>query len=209
MIESINSCCARNNLADHLIWYHIINEKISKFDVLHRHVSYDNKPYFCTFAFISFFPHGWLNLWTAYYVHGDLNLIIWNLSWWRHQIETFSVLLALCAGKSPVNGEFPHKGQWREALRFSLICAWTNGWVNNRYAGDLRRHRPHYNATVIMFESINCPNSFDANVCLFSAFYLLMSRHLICLDIGGHSDDKFHVLWVYRTCAWELWVNEG
>ena len=29
------------------------------------------------------------------------------LSWWRHQVETFSALLALCAGKSPVTGDFP------------------------------------------------------------------------------------------------------
>ena len=27
--------------------------------------------------------------------------------WWRHQIETFSALLALCAGNSPVPGELP------------------------------------------------------------------------------------------------------
>ena len=27
--------------------------------------------------------------------------------WWRHQMETFSVLLAICAGNSPVTGEFP------------------------------------------------------------------------------------------------------
>ena len=26
--------------------------------------------------------------------------------WWRHQMETFSALLALCAGNSPVTGEF-------------------------------------------------------------------------------------------------------
>ena len=29
------------------------------------------------------------------------------VSWWRHQMETFSALLALCAGNSPVSGEFP------------------------------------------------------------------------------------------------------
>ena len=29
------------------------------------------------------------------------------LLWWRHQMETFSALLALCAGNSPVTGEFP------------------------------------------------------------------------------------------------------
>ena len=28
-------------------------------------------------------------------------------SWWRHQIETFSTLLALGVGNSPVTGEFP------------------------------------------------------------------------------------------------------
>ena len=28
-------------------------------------------------------------------------------SWWRHQMEKFSELLAICAGNSPVPGEFP------------------------------------------------------------------------------------------------------
>ena len=46
--------------------------------------------------------------------------------------------------QSPVNS--PHKDQWRGALMFSLICNRINGWVNNREAGDLRRHRAHYDA---------------------------------------------------------------
>ena len=37
--------------------------------------------------------------------------------------------------RSPVNSQ--HKGQWRGALMFALICAWIKGWVNNREAGDL------------------------------------------------------------------------
>ena len=49
--------------------------------------------------------------------------------------------------RSPVNS--PHKGQWRGALIFSLICAWINGWVNNGEAGDLRRHRAHYDVIVM------------------------------------------------------------
>ena len=28
-------------------------------------------------------------------------------TWWRHQMKTFSALLAICAGNSPVPGEFP------------------------------------------------------------------------------------------------------
>ena len=43
----------------------------------------------------------------------------------------------------------PHTGQERGALIFSLICAWTNGWANNRDAGDLRRHRAHFYVTVM------------------------------------------------------------
>ena len=43
----------------------------------------------------------------------------------------------------------PHKGLWRGALMFYLICAWIIAWVNNREAGDLRRHRAHYDVTVM------------------------------------------------------------
>ena len=48
---------------------------------------------------------------------------------------------------SPVNS--PHKGQWRGALMFPLICAWINVWVNNREAGDLKRHHVHYDVIVM------------------------------------------------------------
>ena len=72
-----------------------------------------------------------------------------DCAWWRHQMETFSALPALYAGIhwSPVIS--PHKGQQRGALMFSLICVWTNGWVNDRNAGDLRRHRAHYGIIVM------------------------------------------------------------
>ena len=43
------------------------------------------------------------------------------VAWWRHQMETFTPSLALCEGT-------PQKDQWRGALMFSVICAWTNGW---------------------------------------------------------------------------------
>ena len=72
---------------------------------------------------------------------------------WRHQMVKFSALLAICAGNSPVPGEFPHKGQWRGALMFSLICARINGWVNNGEAGDFRRLRVHYDVIVMMMQS--------------------------------------------------------
>ena len=65
-------------------------------------------------------------------------------------MESFSALLAIFVReihRPPVN--FPHKGQWRWALKFSLICAWINGWVNNREAADSRRRRANYDVTVM------------------------------------------------------------
>ena len=63
-------------------------------------------------------------------------------------METFSASPAICAGKrSPVNPA--HKGQWRGALMLSLVGAWIYGLVNNRDAGDLRRHRAHYDVIVM------------------------------------------------------------
>ena len=51
----------------------------------------------------------------------------------------------------PLRGEFTgHRGKWRGALMFSLVCAWINGWENNPEAGDLRRHRAHYGITVMI-----------------------------------------------------------
>ena len=49
--------------------------------------------------------------------------------------------------RSPVNS--PHKGQWRGALMFSLICVWINDWVKNRETGDLRSHCAHYDVIVM------------------------------------------------------------
>ena len=48
--------------------------------------------------------------------------------------------------RSPANSL--HKGQWRRALMFSLICARIDDWENNHEAGDLRRHRAHYDVNV-------------------------------------------------------------
>ena len=49
--------------------------------------------------------------------------------------------------RSPVNCQ--HKGQWRGALMFSLICAWINAWLNNREDGDLMRHCADYDVMEI------------------------------------------------------------
>ena len=92
-------------------------------------------------------------------------------------METFSALLALCAGNSPVPVNSPHKGQWHGALMFSLICAWISGWVNNREAGDLRRQRAHYGVIVMVLASgtrslIKQPQSHWSCMTLYSCVFL-------------------------------------
>ena len=73
----------------------------------------------------------------------------------------FRVTGPLCAGNSPVPVNSPHKGQWRGALMSSLICARISDWVNNREAGDLRRHRGHYDVIVM-----------DTCICTYWSFHL-------------------------------------
>ena len=36
----------------------------------------------------------------------SISEVVLNKTWWRHEMETFSALLAICAGNSPVTGEF-------------------------------------------------------------------------------------------------------
>ena len=53
---------------------------------------------------------------------------------WKHFLRYWPFVRGI--HRSPVNSA--HKGQWRGALMFPLICVWINGWVTNREAGDLR-----------------------------------------------------------------------
>ena len=69
----------------------------------------------------------------------------------------------------PVNS--PHKGHWRRALMFSLICFWINGWVNNGDVGDLRRNSAHYDVKVMV----------DYCCCLIAYIKRLVCLTLYCI----------------------------
>ena len=70
-------------------------------------------------------------------------------SWWRHQMETFSALLAICAGNSPISGEFPAQRPVTRSFGVFFDLCPISDWVNNREAGDLRRSRAHYDVIVM------------------------------------------------------------
>ena len=66
---------------------------------------------------------------------------------WKHFPRNWPFVRGI--HRSPVNST--HKGQWRGALMFSLICGRINGWVNNGEAGDLRRYRVHCDVMVMLW----------------------------------------------------------
>ena len=64
-------------------------------------------------------------------------------------METFSVLLAICAGNSPVSGEFPAQRPVTRSFDVFFDLRQLNDWVTTREAGDLRRYRAHYDVIVM------------------------------------------------------------
>ena len=109
-----------------------------------------------------------------------------SLTWWRHQMETFSALLALCAGiyrsipsKRPVTRSF-------DAL--FAFAPWINGWINNREAGGFRRHRAHYDVSVM-----------TAPLPLFLASLVRWRRWLLWCYLGLLSTSTECPLWTIWT----------
>ena len=64
-------------------------------------------------------------------------------------METFSVLLAICAGNSPVPGEVSTQRPVRQSFDVCFDLRLKNDRENNGEAGDLRRHCTHYDVIVM------------------------------------------------------------
>ena len=127
--------------------------------IAHMNHNARENTYICIFLHICIFWHfpvfGW-NMMTSsnaniFRVTGHLYGEFTGPRWIHHttasdaDTQTFITILFITVN-------YPHKGQWRGALMFSFICARTNGWVNNRETGDLRRHRAHYEIIVMISE---------------------------------------------------------
>ena len=69
-------------------------------------------------------------------------------------METVSALLVICAGNSPVPGEFPAQRPVTRSFDVFLICTRISGWINNGEPGDLRRYSAHYDVTIMDYECV-------------------------------------------------------
>ena len=95
----------------------------------------------------------------------------------------------------PLCGEFTGhrwipltKGQWRGTLVFSLICAWINGWVNNREANGLRRHLTHYHVIVMTLHNFAVITNRSEKRCqMIDSIWLahLRSYTIDCLEVNS------------------------
>ena len=80
---------------------------------------------------------------------------------WRHQMETFSALLAICAGNSPVPGEFPTKrpvtrrfGVFHDLRPNKRLSKQSWGWWSETPSRSLWRHRN--GSRFIVFFVVRC-----------------------------------------------------
>ena len=76
-------------------------------------------------------------------------------------METFSALLAFCAGNSPVTGEFPAQRPVTRSFDISFDLRLNKQLSNNRGAGDLRRYRAYYDVSVMfsIFRKLHLPHN--------------------------------------------------
>ena len=75
-----------------------------------------------------------------------------SYTWWRHQMETFSALLAICAGNSPVPGEFPTQRPVTRSFDVFFdvrpnkqLSKQSWGWWFETLSPSLWRHRNEFN----------------------------------------------------------------
>ena len=142
-------------------------------------------------------------------------------AWWRHQMETFSALLVICAGNSPVPGEFPTQrpvtwifrvffdlrmnkplskqswGWWFEALSRPLWhhCNGFQHWLHHGGPGTIRKcPRGHEVAKGLCFDTM----SESSGVCRTRGHWVPSFGRSPSMrsSIKGYDDDDINPQWI-------------
>ena len=119
-------------------------------------------------------------------------------AWWRHQMEIFSALRTLCAGNSPVTGEFPSERPVTRNFDVFFDLRLSKYFLNNGEAGNLRRHRAHYNVIVMLWKV-------DISNCKYC--WMFKQWCVICIRNYSNNLSVINVI-PYRITIGKIWVNK-
>ena len=146
----------------------------------------------------------------------------WISTWWRHQMETFSALLAFCMGNSPVTGEFPAQRPVTRSFdvffnpRFNkrLRKQWWGWWFFTPLRPLLRHSNEHdlisHHLTPLFFLQFTCsiPNTL---ICSFYERWLRPADNILCICTNIN---QFTIRAIYfyfphhKVCGWLYWIVE-
>ena len=107
-------------------------------------------------------------------------------------METFSALLAICEGNSPVTGDFPSQKPVTRSFGVFFVLR-PNILINNWDAGVLRRHRAHYDVTVMNWMIIAM-----IILCRFTIF-------MHCFDMIFNICYKLNLVMFVNTATTHTW----
>ena len=122
-------------------------------------------------------------------------LIILALTWWRHQMETFSALLTICAGNSPVPGEFPSQRPVTRSFDvFFDLCL------------DKRLSKQ---SLVWWFDTLSRPSLRHCNVAVLVGIFRAGSAvDAIKLEFHSREISRYHLVWnSIWNLLWNLTLN--
>ena len=77
----------------------------------------------------------------------------WISIWWRHQMEKFSALLTICAGNSPVPGEFPAQRPVTRCFHVFIDLHLNKPLSKQSWGWWFETLSPHYDVIVIIRQS--------------------------------------------------------
>ena len=128
--------------------------------------------------------------------------IVFFDTWWRHQMKTFSALLALCTGNSPVTSEFPTQRpdvlcdvRLNKRLNKQSRPQWfeTPSRSSLRHCHIIKPYREKLGITLTGYDNVNftahlivlescseCISNIVDTHCLWNfSFYILYQYHII------------------------------
>ena len=147
-----------------------------------------------------------VNQWPLHHHTFFTHHMLW--SWWSHQIETLSTLLAICAGNSPVTGEFPAQSPVMRSFDvffdLRLSKQWC-GWWFEILSHPLWRHC-NYNSTGVTYH-IEEITLFDMYYNTITFPWNLNHKCTLLCEIGSCLAFGFKIntahCWCTRGCIWQ------